>query len=160
MEKFAVTEFLSLVAIIAILIICVIAATTAIVKVSAFYRQRFGFSLWSGVLLFVVAVSILLIAETAPIKVQTQYVLMGILAILVILTGLNDVRLAGYAWGALAFCLQIVLSLCFVILILVALVGLVLRRVFKIQSSLFNSILGTNSSLKAEFLLLVYFLHL
>ena len=127
-----------------------IAATTAIVKVSAFYRQRFGFSLWSGVLLFVVAVSILLIAETAPIKVQTQYVLMGILAILVILTGLNDVRLAGYAWGALAFCLQIVLSLCFVILVLVALHCWSGVRIKVRQHLLRNNVLAASASLQGR----------
>ncbi len=153
-------EFLSLVAIIAILIVGIIAAATAIVKVSAFYKQKFSFSLWSGVLLLVVAVSLLLIAETAPIEAQTRYVLMGISAILVILTGFNDVRLAGYAWGALAFCLQIVLSLCFVVLIFIALIGFVLKRVFKLQGSLLNSFFGTHASLKAELLLLAYFLHL
>lgn len=79
---------------------------------------------------------------------------------LVILTGFNDVRLAGYAWGALAFYLQIVLPLCFVILILVVLIGFILKRVFKTQSSLLNSIFCTHASLKAEPLLLAYFLHL
>ena len=43
-------EFLTIVAIIAIVVVAAIAAIAAIAKVTAFYKQRFSFSIWSGVL--------------------------------------------------------------------------------------------------------------
>lgn len=71
-----------LAAIIAIVIVGIIAAATAVERVSAFYDQRFGFSLWSCVLLLVVAVSLLLITETVPFETQTRCIFMVILEIL------------------------------------------------------------------------------
>ena len=58
-------EFLTIVAIIAIVVVGAIAAIVAIAKVTAFYKQRFSFSIWSGVLLFVLLTLGLTAHETA-----------------------------------------------------------------------------------------------
>lgn len=52
---------------------------------------------------------------------------MVISAIIVLLTSFNDVKFAGYAKGTLAPCLKIVVILCFAILILAALIGVVFK---------------------------------
>lgn len=53
---------------------------------------------------------------------------MVISAIIVLLTSFNDVKFAGYAKGTLAPCLKIVVViLCFAILILAALIGVVFK---------------------------------
>lgn len=152
-------ELLTLSAIIAGVIAAIIGVIVIVRKISAFYKQRFQFSIWSGVLLFVLALSIIVIIGTASVRELTMYVLIAIAALLAILTIYNDIRLAGLGWGTLAVTLQILFSLCFVFLILFALIGYVMKKIFNIHSSLLNSIFGTGFGMKGELLLLLHFLH-
>lgn len=152
-------ELLTLVAVIAIIIIVIIGAISGIKKISAFYKQRFRFSLWSGVLLLVLASSFIILANTADIANRTRYILIAISIILIFLTGFNDIRLAGISWGLLAAGLQILFSFCFVVLIALAVIGFVMKKVLNIHNSVLNSIFGGHLSLRNELLLLGYFLH-
>lgn len=152
-------ELLTLSTIIAGVIAAIIGVIVIVRKISAFYKQRFQFSIWSGVLLFVLALSIIVIIGTASVSELTMYVLLAIAALLAILTIYNDIRLSGIGWGTLAVTLQILFSLCFVFLILFALIGYVMKKIFNIHSSLLNSIFGTGFDMKIEFLLLLHFLY-
>lgn len=152
-------EFLTIIAVIAIGIAVAVAAIAAIAKVTVFYKQRFGFSLWSGVLLFVVALSLSVIAMTTSVGTKGQFILLTLSAFLVLLTGYNDIRLAGGGWGAAAVCLQVLFSLGFILVVTVAVIMFILKKIFKIHSALLTSIFGS-FSLKGELLLLLYFLHL
>ena len=151
-------ELLTLAAIIAGIIAAIIGLIVVIKKVSAFYKLRFQFSIWSGVLLFVVAFAMLLISASEGVTRQTAYILLAVAALFAILTIYNDIRLAGLAWGVLAIVLQIVFSLCFVFLILFALMGFVMKKLFNIHSSLLTSIFG-GLGIRGELLLLLHFLH-
>lgn len=102
-------ELLTLAAIIAGIIAVIIGLIVVIKKISAFYKQRFQFSIWSGVLLLVVALALLLISSADGTTQQTVYVMLVIAAILALLTIYNDIRLAGLrgeAWRCFAnhFC--------------------------------------------------------
>lgn len=151
-------ELLTLAAIIAGIIAAIIGLIVVNKKVSAFYKLRFQFSIWSGVLLFVVAFAMLLISASEGVARQTAYILLAVAALFAILTIYNDIRLAGLAWGVLAIVLQIVFSLCFVFLILFALMGFVMKKLFNIHSSLLTSIFG-GLGIRGELLLLLHFLH-
>lgn len=153
-------EFLTIVAIIAMVIVGAIAAIATIAKVTAFYKQRFGFSLWSGVLLFVLALSLSVISIATDVGTHGQFILLTLSAFLVLLTGYNDIRLAGGGWGIFAFCLQTLFSFGFILMVVIALIVFVLKRVFKVHCSMFNSIFGSGFSIRSEFLLLALFLHL
>lgn len=153
-------EFLTIVAIIAIVVVGAIAAIAAIAKVTAFFKQRFSFSIWSGVLLFVLALSLSVIAIATDIGTQGQFILLTLSAFLVLLTGYNDIRLAGGGWGVVALCLQMLFSLGFILVVAVALVMFVLKKIFKMHSTLFSSIFGNEFNIKSELLLLALFLHL
>ena len=153
-------EFLTIVAIVAIVVVGAIAAIATIAKVTAFYKQRFGFSLWSGVLLFVLALSLSVIAIATDLGTQGQFILLTLSAFLVLLTGYNDIRLAGGGWGAAALCLQMLFSLGFIIMVVFAVIVFVLKRVFRVQCSIFNSIFRSDFSIRSELLLLALFLHL
>ena len=142
-------ELLTLAAIIAGIIAVIIGLIVVIKKISAFYKQRFQFSIWSGVLLLVVALALLLISSADGTTQQTVYVMLVIAAILALLTIYNDIRLAGVAWGGLAVLLQIIF----------ALIGFVMKKLFNIHSSLLASIFG-GLGIKGELLLLLHFLHL
>ena len=110
-------ELLTLAAIIAGIVAAIIGLIVVIKKVSAFYKLRFQFSIWSGVLLFVVAFALLPISASEGITRQAAYILLAVSVLLAILTIYNDLRLAGVVWGLLAVILQIAFSLCFVFLI-------------------------------------------
>lgn len=153
-------EFLTIVAIIAMVIVGAIAAIATIAKVTAFYKQRFGFSLWSGVMLFVLALSLSVISIATDVGTHGQFILLTLSAFLVLLTGYNDIRLAGGGWGTFAFCLQTLFSFGFILMVVIALIVFVLKRVFKVHCSMFNSIFGSGFSIRSEFLLLALFLHL
>ena len=151
-------ELLTLAAIIAGIVAAIIGLIVVIKKVSAFYKLRFQFSIWSGVLLFVVAFAMLLISASEGVTRQTAYILLAVAALFAILTIYNDIRLAGLAWGVLAIVLQIVFSLCFVFLIFFALMGFVMKKLFNIHSSLLTSIFG-GLGIREELLLLLHFLY-
>lgn len=152
-------ELLTLAAIIAGIIAAIIGLIVVTKKISAFYKQRFNFSIWSGVLLLVGALALLLASTSDGVSRQAMYIMAGISVILAILTIYNDIRLAGFAWGSLAVILQIVFSLSFIFLIFFALVGVVMKKLFNIHSSLLTSIFG-GLGIKGELLLLLHFLHL
>ena len=152
-------ELLTLAAIIAGIIAAIIGLIVVTKKISAFYKQRFNFSIWSGVLLLVGAFALLLASTSDGVSRQAMYIMTGISVILAILTIYNDIRLAGFAWGSLAVILQIVFSLSFIFLIFFALVGFVMKKLFNIHSSLLTSIFG-GLGIKGELLLLLHFLHL
>ncbi len=152
-------ELLTLAAIIAGIIAAIIGLIVIIKKISAFYKQRFNFSIWSGVLLLVGALALLLASTSDGVSRQTMYIMTGMSAFLAILTIYNDIRLAGFAWGSLAVILQIAFSLSFVFLIIFALIGFVMKKLFNLHSSLLSSIFG-RSGLKGELLQLICFLQL
>ena len=152
-------ELLTLAAIIAGIIAAIIGLIVVIKKISAFYKQRFNFSIWSGVLLLVGALALLLASASDGVSRQAMYIMTGVSAILAILTIYNDIRLSGFAWGSLAVILQIIFSMSFIFLIFFALVGFVMKKLFNIHSSLLTSIFG-GLGIKGELLLLLHFLHL
>ena len=152
-------ELLTLAAIIAGIIAAIIGLIVVIKKISTFFKQRFNFSIWSGVLLLVGTLALLLASTSDGSSRQAMYIMTGIAVLLAILTVYNDIRLAGFAWGSLAVVLQIVFSLSFVFLIFFALIGFVMKKLFNIQSSLLTSIFG-GLGIKGELLLLLHFLHL
>lgn len=151
-------ELLTLAATIAGIIAVTIGLIVVVKKISAFYKARFQFSIWSGVLLFLMALALLIISESSEIAQSTAYIMLAVAAVIAIITIYNDIRLAGLWWGILAIFLQILFSLCFVIFIFCALVGLMMRKVFNIRNSLITSVFD-GLGLKGELALLLYFLH-
>lgn len=151
-------EILTLAAIIAGIIAMIIGLIVVIKKVSSFYKLRFQFSIWSGVLLFVVTFALILISASEGITRGIVYILLTVATLLSILTIYNDIRLAGVTWGLLAIVLQIIFSLCFVFLIFFALLGFIMKKLFNIHSSFLTSIFG-GLGIRGELVLLLRFLH-
>lgn len=150
---------LFLVAVIVVMIAIVTGTITVLKNISEFYRQRFQFSVWSGVLLFMLASSLLVISESMRGQESPVYPLVVIAAILAALTVYNDIRLAGFGWGALAIGLQIILSFCLLFIIMFVLIAYIIRRVFNVRSPLFSLVFGVGVGIRGELLLLEHFLH-
>lgn len=153
-------ELLTLTAIIVVMIAVVAGTIASFKSVAAFYRQRFQFSIWSGVLLFSLALSLIVISESTDRQESSMYVLIAISAILAVLTIYNDIRLAGFGWGAIAVGLQILLSFCLMFIVTFGLIAYIVRRVFKVRGSLFSPVLGIGVGMRGELFLLMHFLHL
>ena len=151
-------ELLSLAAIIAGLIAAVIGIIIIIKKIAAFYKQKFNFSIWSGVLLIVLALSLTLITGTTNLSVQATYILIAFAAIFTILTIYNDIRLAGCGWGILAIALQLLFAFFFIFLILFLVIAYVAKKIYNIQNSLLNSVLSTGFGIKSDRISLLQFL--
>lgn len=150
---------LFLVAVIVVLIAIVTGTITVLKNISEFYRQRFQFSVWSGVLLLILALSLFIISGSTGGQGASMYVLVVISAILTVLTVYNDIRLAGFGWGTLAIGLQIILSFCLLFIIMFVLIAYIIRRVFNVRSPLFSLVFGVGVGIRGELLLLEHFLH-
>lgn len=151
-------ELLTVAAIIAGIIAAILGLIAIIKKISEFYKRRFQFSIWSGVLLLVLSLAFLAIAGSDNIQDSTVYILITLAALLVIATIFNDIRLAKIGWGLIALSIQIVLAVCFVFLVFFALIAYVIKKVFNIHSSLFGSLFDSGFGVKSELLLLRHFI--
>ena len=153
-------ELLTLAAIIVVMIAIVAGTITVLKNVSDFYRERFRFSIWSGVFLFALALSLVILSGSLSSQGSSAYIIGIISAIIVAITIYNDIRLAGFGWGSLAVCLQMLLSLCLLFIILFALVAYIARRIFNVRGSRFSPVFGLGVGMKGELSLLMHFLHL
>ncbi|MBO5448557.1 MAG: hypothetical protein J5994_04450 [Ruminococcus sp.] len=153
-------ELLALAAIIVVMIAIVAGTITVLKNVSDFYRERFRFSIWSGVFLFVLALFIVILSESISARGSSAYIVRIISTIFVAITIFNDIRLAGFGWGTLAVCIQILLSFCLLFIIIFALIAYIARRVFNARGSRFSPVFGIGVGMRGELHLLMHFLHL
>lgn len=153
-------QLLTIAAIVAGVIATIIGLIIVVKRISEFYKQKFQFSIWSGVLLMVLAMAFGAVAVTPDISKNAIYALVTLAAILAIITISNDIRLAGVGWGLATVGLQILFACCFVFLILFVLIGYVLRKAFNLHNSVLSSIFGTGLGMRGEMLFLLKFLHI
>ena len=151
-------ELLTLAAIIVVMIAIVACTITVLKNVSDFYRERFRFSIWSGVFLFVVALSLVILSGSLSSQGASAYIVGIISAIIVAVTIYNDIRLAGFGWGALAVGLQILLSFCLLFIVIFALIAYFVRRIFNVRGSRFSPVFGIGVGMRGEVQLLMHFL--
>lgn len=153
-------ELLTLAAIIIVMIAIVAGTITVLKNVSDFYRERFRFSIWSGVFLVALALSLVILSGLSSTQGTSTYLVEIISAIIVAITIYNDIRLAGFGWGALAVCLQILLSFCLLFIVIFAIIAYIARRIFNVRQKNIFPVLGLSVGLNGELHLLMHFLHL
>lgn len=153
-------ELLTLASIIVVMIAIITGTITVLKNVSDFYRDRFRFSIWSGVFLFVVALSLVILSGSLSSQGASANFIGIISAIIVAVTIYNDIRLAGFGWGVLAVCLQILLSFCLLFIVMFALISYIARKIFNVRESRFSPVIGVGIGMKGEVQLLMHFLRL
>lgn len=151
-------ELLTLAAIVIVMIAIVAGTITVLKNVSDFYRDRFRFSIWSGVFLFALALSLVILSGSLSAQGTSTYIVGIISAIIVAIIIYNDIRLAGFGWGALAVCLQILLSFCLLFIVIFALIAYIVRRIFNVRGSRFSPVFGIGIGMRGEVQLLMHFL--
>ena len=124
-----------------------LALFTVIRRVTAYYRTRYHFSLWSGVLVVVIACALSGFCYARYGSFRPWYVAGS--AGLLVITAFLDVHHAGWGMGLLAFVLEAVLSVFFAAIVLVGLVYVVIRAFRRGDDFIVNRITGTTEGFRA-----------
>ena len=105
-------------------------------RISAYYRDMFGFSIWSGVTLIVLSAAL---AGYSLYNTQPANIPLIIIAALVFSFAIFlDVRHTGFAMGLLALLAQLIIAVLFIAIIVIAIILLIVRAITKNS----NDILG------------------
>lgn len=150
-------ELLSLVAIIAIVIASVIGVISFVRNISAYYRGRFRFSIWSGVFIFLFAIALLILAASSSTGTGV-FIIELISALLAALVIYKDIHLAGFGWGVLAVGLQVLFAVSFLFMLTFLLIGYFIRRIFYPRRSVFFPSIGMALGMNGEMSFLLNFL--
>lgn len=120
---------LSLVAIIIIVSILVIGIVSFVRNISAYYRNRFRFSIWSGVFILLFAVALSIIGGQFGVG-TAKIIIELIVMLLIVLVLYKDVHRAGIGWGILAGGLQVLFAISLLFMLIVLVVGYFIRKIF------------------------------
>ena len=147
-------EFLSIIAILAIAVASIIGVISFVRNISSFYRDRFRFSIWSGVFIFLFVIALLILAGSGTGVVVVE-IIAALLAALVIY---KDIRLAGFGWGILAVGLQVLFAVSFLFMLAFLVIGYFIRRIFYPRRSVLFPTFGLALGMNGEMSFLLNFL--
>lgn len=103
------------------------AVTFAVIRISRFYRERYGFSIWSGV--FILFPAFMLCFFSAYSDEGGAKLLLAIAAVLCVFTVIRDIMLSGYLYGLIGFIFQLILTFLLIIMIAIVLAEILARAV-------------------------------
>lgn len=148
-------DLLRLILIVAAIITAVIALVAVIKKITEYYKRKYGFSVWSGVLFLEFA---LILAGFDVVEYDAgNAVLWGICILLLCFTLIQDIRLAK-AMGLLAFIFQFIMSAAFLLIIAIAVVGYILKLITKRTNAILDVVTGTTKEFRDGIMSLADFL--
>ena len=122
-------EVINYLLILAALVAVVAFTITAITKVSAFYRGQYGFSIWSGVLLLICALVLVVLSDSAD--VAGNYFCSISACLINLYTLIRDVRLSGLKYGILGYLFQIITTLFLFIILLMDIAIMIGKRIVR-----------------------------
>ena len=113
--------FVELLLIILGLMAALVASVSIITNISLFYRIPFGFSIWSAVLILFLAFILILMSTSSNVSGNSAFTVLS--AIICVFTIIQDVRLAGFAYGILGFLFQSVMTLLLFLIVIFIIAG-------------------------------------
>ena len=114
-----------------------------VLRITAYYRQRFNMSVWPGMLMLALAVVMLVYSIY-----HYRYFYMPIViaaGILLLITCILDMAHAGFGMGLLALIFQTVLAAAFILVIIIAIILMVVRSLRKGDDLVLDAVTGTSS---------------
>lgn len=106
-----------------------IASVSIITKISIHYRTHYGFSIWSGVIILLVAFVILLMCNFQSNEGSIfSFVLSGGLCLF---TLAQDIRLCGWLYGMLGMAFQIIMTMLIFVFVLIIIARIIARMIFR-----------------------------
>jgi len=149
-------EVIGFLLILATLVAGVAITITAITKVSAFYREQYGFSIWSGVLLLICA--LILVALSGSSDVMGSYFSSIIACLISIYTLIQDVRLSGFKYGILGFLFQIAMTFFLFIILLMDIAILIGKYIVRGTRRMTNTLGDTTQEIRYAIVLFPIFI--
>ena len=150
-------EIVELVLIIAGLAAILIGLVVVIQKCAHFFKQKYGFSVWSGVLL--VVLGIVLIGLDIAHYAGDNYYLLIAGGLLFVLTIVQDIRFAKWM-GITAFIFQGFLALVFIFLVALAVLAYIVKVFTKRNNAVLDYITGTTRDFREGIMQLPAFLRI
>ena len=150
-------EVLELILIIAGIIALIIGIVAVIQNCVKFFRQKYGFSVWSGVLFLIFG--IVIVGYDITHYMAENMVLLIVGGLLFLLTLIQDIRLAKWM-GICAFILQMFLSLVFIALIALAVFAFIIKTITKRSNAVIDYLTGTTRDFREGIMMLPQFLRL
>ena len=103
----------------------ILVMATVVRRISAFYRSRYNFSIWSGVIVIVLSYALSGYCYARYEKISLPIIAVSI--VLLLITGILNIRLAGVGLGLLAFFVEAVLAVFFALIVFLALLLWIVR---------------------------------
>ena len=119
--------FVELLLIILGLIAAFAASISIITNISSYYRNKYGFSIWSGVLILFLAFILILMSTSSSFSGNSAFVVFS--ALICVFTIIQDIRLAGFSYGLLGFLFQSVMTLLLFLIIIFVIAVAIARAV-------------------------------
>ena len=122
---------------------------TIVRRISAYYRQRYNMSVWAGVFLLVIGVVLVEYSVYRYYQYNAPNILLYVIAVvLLLLTGFLDIHHAGIWMGLLVLLFQLVLAVCFIVIIFVVMMYLIIRAFRRGNDRILDAITGTTSGFR------------
>lgn len=125
----------------ALAIVAILAST--IKKISSYYKQRFDYSIWSGV--FILILSFSLIGIDLTLYYGENIPLFIVAGLLILITFVQDLRLSGLTFGFAGILFQLLMAVIFVFILAGLFLGLLIKVITKRSSKALNTLLGTTT---------------
>ena len=131
-----------------VMITAVIAAAIGVIyiitRITSFYKQRFGFSIFSGVILMVLSISLLYFSTTK--QTSASIFLRVVSACLAIFTFVRDVQLARFVYGICAFIIHVVLAVLSFVIVAFVFAALIIRKLTNSHNKFYRRIMNPSIS--------------
>ena len=117
-----------------------------IIKISSYYKHRYGFSVWGGMLLLTMA--FLLVTYDVYHFGGENVPMLLIAAAALLLTAVQDIRLAGFGMGLLALLFQLAMAVGFLGVAVLFIIRYFVKSLRKGDDYLFGAVTGTSGSVR------------
>ena len=137
-------ELMEVIVIITAIIAASIGVIYIIARIASFYKQRFGFSIFSGIILMILSFALLYFSATK--HTSSSLFLQIASAGIAVFTLVRDVQLAKFAYGICAFFIHVVLAVLSFIIVAFLLAAIIIKRLTNNHSRLYSRIMSPSLS--------------
>ena len=127
-----------------VIMTAVVAASIGVIyiitRIASFYKQRFGFSIFSGVILMILSFALLYFS--AMKQTSSSVFLQVVSAGLAVFTLVRDIQLAKLAYGVFAFFIHIVLAILSFVIVAFAFTALIIKKLTNSHNRLYSRIMS------------------
>lgn len=137
-------ELMEVIVIITAIIAASIGAIYIIAKIANFYKLRFGFSIFSGVILMILSITLLYFS--AKKQTSSSLFLQVASGCLAVFTLVRDIQLAKFAYGIIAFLIHFVLAVFSFVIVAFVFAAYIIKKLTNNHNRLYSRIMNPSLS--------------